>query len=153
MRVDNRLISYSQLTAFAVVIVANAFGAGIAYWTVKADIMNIAERVAEIETYRVDRARSTDGNFADIRTKLEPLAGMQDAQLTNAAEIKATNQRIDRVVETFSDKFDQLIETSNEIKVNVGMLTTEVRNLRDEKRADAYHPPLIGPPLDTAAFK
>lgn len=153
MRVDNRPIRYSQLVAFAVVIVANAFGAGIAYWTVKADIMNISDRVAEIETYRTERARSTDGNFADIRSKLEPLTGMQNAQLTNAAEIKATNERIDRVVETFSGKFDQLIETSNEIKVNVGVLTTEVRNLRDEKRASLPPPFALMEPFEPASLK
>ena len=154
MRVDNRPISYAQLLAFAAVIIANAFGAGVAYWNFRASMDALTVRVEQIVYYRVSRGAQTDKNFGEIRARLEPLDTLTDKVSRNEAGVVATNARIDRIVESFGGKFDDLIETVNQIKVDVGVLTGEVRSLNNDKRA-AVEPPdfdTLGP-LEQSAFR
>jgi hypothetical protein len=54
------------------------------------------------------------------------------------------------VVESFGGKFDTLIETVNQLKIDVGILTGEVRTLTNEKRA-TLEPPVLSP-ISPAAF-
>jgi hypothetical protein len=148
--VDNRPISVAQLLAFFVVIVANAFGAGVVYWQFKAELQDVTERVESMESYRVSRGEQTDKNFGELRAKLEPLDNLTEKVSRNEAGIAATNARIDRVVESFAGKFDTLIETVNQLKIDVGILTGEVRTLTNEKRA-TLEPPVLSP-ISPAAF-
>src|SRR5688572_22756319 len=105
-RVDNRPISIAQLLAFSLVIIANAFGAGVVYWQFKADLQDVTERVDQMEAYRVSRGAQTDKNFGELREKLEPLDNPTEKVGRNEANIVSTNERIDRVVESFGGKFD-----------------------------------------------
>ncbi len=145
MNIDNRPISYAQIIAFAVVIATNAFVAGGVYWSMsskieaaatKADLDKIAGRVEAMENYRVQRSAQTDKNFGEINQKLAPLRELQSLQARSEENLKATNERIDRIVESFSGRFDQLITAVNQVKVDVGTLTGEIRALTPGKRAE-----------------
>jgi TolA-binding protein len=145
MNIDNRPISYAQIVAFVVVIATNAFVAGGIYWSMSAkieaaatkdDLDKIAVRVETMESYRVQRSAQTDKNFGEINQKLAPLSELQNMQTRAEQNLKATNERIDRIVESFSGRFDQLITAVNQVKVDVGTLTGEIRALSPGKRAE-----------------
>ena len=148
--VDSRPMGWPTLAGFAVVIATNAFAAGIVYWQFRSDIQSVSQRVDAMEAFRRDRTAATDKNFAELKEKLEPLDNLQDQAARADAEIEAANARIDRIVESFGGKFDDLIATVNQIKVDLGVLTGEVRSLTNGKRA-ALEPPALSP-LDPAAF-
>lgn len=97
----------------ATILAVIAMGMPGLIWTV-----TLGNKVDEMERFRASRTVQTDKNFADINAKLANQADLPYRVGQNEGAIKATNERIDRIADSF-------LGTAETIKTNVNKLSTQ----------------------------
>ncbi len=120
IQLERTRLNLWNVGAVVVGIAVNAFALG-AVWT------KVDGRLTEGEQYRVQRSTQTDANFAAINAKLTS----QDTdkfRLTQLETVVTKNQeaqsaRIDRIVESFGGKLDDISEKVNGVQTDVRVLT------------------------------
>lgn len=124
--IEKARLNIWNLGGFIIGIVVTAFGWGVTYST-----MN----TADAETRRAVQAATEE--IKDIKAQLPAITQLQFQMTTtsqlaseNKKAIEATNERIERVVDTFGDKLDTVIDRINVVASDVKVLT-----VRDKERA------------------
>ena len=130
LTVEKRPITWPQVIGWTLIIVAQAFMAGVLWATLTGRIEMINERVAEGERYRADRAAKTDANFAAVNVKLEPFDTFELRLAQAEAAIRlnndAMNARVDRIADNLAGKLDNIGENVNILRTDVRVLTQRV---------------------------
>lgn len=128
--IEKTRVNIWNIGGFIVAIVATAFGWGVTY---SAMTNANADAVKQINSVRDD--------IKDIRTQLPVLNTLQSRQdrtteiiADNKAAIKSTNDRLDKVVQSFTDKLDMIIDKTNKIEISVGVLAAQVGDAPKPRR-------------------
>lgn len=117
-----------NLGGFIITIIVAAFGWGITY-----NSMTTADAAA------VREIANLSNDVSDIQKQMPQIATLQfqmtrateqiaENKATSETEIKATNARIDRLVETFGGKIDLLTDSVNKLVTRVEVLSTRIGN-------------------------
>lgn len=97
-------------------------------------------RIAAGEVYRQARSEQTDGNFADIRTQLEPLGNVPYRVTVVEQQLGAVNDRVDRLVGALTSSIDGLRDDVSQLTTRVEVLVTRIEAITPERRASLVEP-------------
>lgn len=107
---------------FVVAIIVTAFGWGVTYNTMTNANAQATKQIDKLS----DDVKDVRGQLPTIATLQGRLDRSAEIVADNKASIKATNDRVDRIVEGFSNKLDALLDKTNKIGTNVEVLSTFV---------------------------
>jgi len=100
----------------------------------------LENRIDNIDTYRVERARVTDEKFAGIARSLENLPQLAFRVTANEEALKSTNQRLDASLQTLSARIAEMNQLLGSIDTKVQVLTQRFEMTTPQRRAEATRP-------------
>ncbi|MBS9720028.1 hypothetical protein JYU29_04915 [Tianweitania sp. BSSL-BM11] len=98
--------------------------------------VQLDSRIGTMESYRADRSRSTDANFAAINAQLNLLSNIPYRVQQTETRLDETGKRIDRLSETILNSLDNIRKDVNGLSTRVEVLSGKIDTLAD-KRAQA----------------
>lgn len=117
--IEKARLNIWNLAGFVIGIAVTAFGWGITY-------NNVMSASAEA---RASIVKITE-DIKDIRLQIPAIAQLQfqssrmtDSIAENRTNIKAVNERVDRIVESFGAKLDAIIDNQNRVATKVEVLS------------------------------
>jgi uncharacterized coiled-coil protein SlyX len=91
-------------------------------------------RMENMETYRVERARLTDGKFEAITKVLEKIPNLEYRVIAQEEALKATNQRVDHSLQNISQRLAEINQALGSLDTKVAVLTQRLE-MSDGKKA------------------
>lgn len=129
VRIDTQRVNLWNMIVIAGGIAVNAFIVGGVYVSMNRDIAQISARIDSEASDRKDLLKNYQDSMNNMQkdiAQIQPLSYQATRALEAAAEnkkaIETTNDRIDRVVESFGGKLDSVLD-------NVAKLSTQVQVL------------------------
>ncbi|NTG19991.1 hypothetical protein G6K93_05680 [Agrobacterium rhizogenes] len=129
---------------FAAIIggaVLNAFFVGGVWVSLNRDIADI--RSAQ------DRTQKAVDNTQQQVSQIPPLSFQTTRALEATAEnkkgIEATNERVDRVIDTFGRKLDTAIDSINKVGTQVQVLSSKLEDMQGRSEKTFFRTPVVRP--------
>lgn len=120
--IEKARLNIWNLAGFGVCIAVTAFGWGIQYSSVVTQAAEAKENFGKLTE-----------DIKDIRLQIPAIAQLQfqSTRLTdnvseNRANIKTTNDRIDRIVESFGQKLDAISDNLNRMATRVEVISAKI---------------------------
>lgn len=144
IRLETMRVNLWNIVVIAASIAVNASLAGYIWNDTQRDIRDVKSHIDAVDTRfateasdRKDRLKdyqaTLNGMQKDI-AQIQPLSFQTTRALEAAAENKkateATNDRIDRVVESFGGKLDTVIENVNKVATQVQVLSSKLDDMQ-----------------------
>lgn len=149
-----------NLVGFVAGITVTAFGWGVTYSNLSNSIEKQANQIQDINgrmqqeaTDRKDRLKSYQDQLSGMQqqiAQITPLTFQTNKAIEGVAEnkkaVEATNDRIDRVVETFGGKLDTVIENVGKLSTQVSVLSSKLDDIQGRQTdKTTYRTPIIRP--------
>jgi uncharacterized protein YlxW (UPF0749 family) len=97
----------------------------------------LANRMENMEVYRVERSRQTDEKFASISRVLEGLPNLSYRVTATEESLKSTNQRVDASLANISARLSEINQALGSLDTKVAVLTQRIETNTSQRRADA----------------
>lgn len=140
MHIEKRPVTLPQVVGWVTIVIVQAFIAGGVY-------ISFQYRLTEMERYRVERSAQTDAKFAEIKTATDAIPNLTYRLGQSEERDKAQDARMDRIVESITNKLDVINENVNGVRTDVRVLSSRVET---SLNGDAKLP---SPPFKRTRFK
>jgi methyl-accepting chemotaxis protein len=146
-------VHFAAITVGALV---NAFIVGGVYVSMNRDIAQISARIDTEASDRKDLLKNYQDTMNSMQkdiAQIQPLTYQSTRALESASEnkkateegLKNVNTRIDRVVESFGGKLDNVIDTINKVSTQVQVLSSKLDDAQGKAEHTLYRTPVIRP--------
>lgn len=131
---ERRPISIWNALGFAAVALGTAFGWGVVYTTMNTNNATAAQSVTVLK----DDIKEIKGQLPTISQLQYQMTTVTQQANDNKQNVesfnRATNDRIDRVVQSFGDKLDTITDRLNKIATGVEVLSTRMGDTKPQRK-------------------
>lgn len=134
---------------FAIGIAVTAFGWGITYNSMTSQIEALKNQAARDAQLVKEQSVRTDNRIAAVENKIPQfdVIAMQIQRLTeltaqNQKAIEATNERMNRFVESQGDKLDNIVDRLSDLSSDVKVVQSQLADQKSPQRT-RFHMPEI----------
>ena len=134
----------------------NAFIVGGVYVSMNRDIAQISARIDTEASDRKDLLKNYQDSMNNMQkdiAQIQPLSYQATRALESASEnkkatedgLRNVNTRIDRVVESFGGKLDNVIDTINKVSTQVQVLSSKLDDMQGKSEHTMFRTPILRP--------
>lgn len=146
-------VHFAAIIAGALV---NAFLVGGAYVSNNRDIGGLRDQIQQESSDRKDQQKGFQDTLSNVQkdiSQIQPLTFQTTRAIEASAEnkkateegLKNVNDRMDRVVESFGSKLDNVIDTINKVSTQVQVLSSKLDDMQGKSERTTFRMPIVRP--------